>query len=945
MIATDRQLLQRFTEHHEGAAFEALVARHGPLVFNVCRRLLRDAHAAEDAFQATFLVLARRAGCIRQPDSLGSWLYGVAYRVAGKLRRATQRGQERLAPHLADAPARAVDPLTLVIWQELGGVIDDALHELPEKYRAPLILCCMEGQTQSEAARALSWPRASLVSRLDRAKELLRQRLAGQGVALSTGLLAGALAEQAQATLPPDLVTRTAKTTLLFQLGADLGSGGPSATVLNLVEGIMRAMLLTKLKYAAMTLLVVGLTCFGLGLLGREAFAERPVTEVAAAPPVQEDRPAIAEKDRDPLPVGAVARIGSLRFRHGSGVRELAFTPDGKAVFSGGYGAPIRMWEVATGKELRTFGSADDDYVRLALSPDGRLVAGVPWRYVRVDRGWTHQFQAPHLWDTQTGKEIGALGNGQDGAFEIVFSADGKVLATIGRDDKSVRIWDVATCKELQRIQGQALSLAFSPDSKLLAIGTGDKVTRICDVATGKEFKQFPQLASGRHALAFTPDNKRLLIAGAKEVSVFDIGEGKEVCKLPAGGRVNSLPPFLVAPDGQTALTAGQMLVQVWDVATGKELRRLDHGAAGGAADRVMGMVFAPDGKRIATSARGHGLWLWDPATGRQLARIDVGLTTTEILAFSPDGKTLAAGSDSVIRLWDTASGKEMAPPPVTSPGIYNQSLASRALVVAQGHADGSISVIDQKSGKEVRHLEGHKNGLHSLVLSPDGKTVAASFYSRVSRLYDVSTGKVLGEWNRSMLFEAFSPDSKLLLVNELDQGQSSLAIYDIATVTAQRRLPARGSWPQFTPDGRFLATQFGERTDEGGKARTRYSVRLFNPETGKELASLPAGEGRPAFSADSAMVATVGYSADFNSYTIACTSWPRRSRAYSSSVSWMDRSCRTPWRSRLTTDFLPPVGKRTSTCGTWPRAKNWNRCAVTVGGSGDWSSPRTTAF
>jgi RNA polymerase sigma factor (sigma-70 family) len=868
MIVTDRQLLQRFAEHHEGAAFEALLTRHGPLVLNLCRRLLRDAQAAEDAFQATFLVLARRAGCIRQPESLGSWLYGVAYRVAGKLRRATQRRREQLdSPPLASLPAPAFDPLALVVWQELSGVLDDALHQLPEKYRVPLVLCCLEGQTQSEAARALNWPRASLVSRLDRAKELLRQRLAGSGVALSTSLLVGALTEQAQATLPAGLATRTAKTAVLLQLGSELGGGGPPATVLNLVDGMMRAMLLTKLKYAALTLFAVGLACLGLGLLGREALAERPAPEVAAAPPAPEERPVAAEKDQDPLPAGALARIGSIRFRHGSAVRELAFAPDGKTLFSGGYGAPIRMWELATGKELRTFGGPDDDYVRLALSPDGRLVAGVPWHYVRNDRGWTHQFLAPHVWETATGKEIGVLGGPQEGAFDIVFSDDGKLLATTGRDDKSIHIWDATTCKELRRIPAAALSIALSPGGKLLAAGT-DKVTRLWDVASGKELKQLPQLASGRHALAFTPNGKLLLSAG-KEVSVFDINDGKEVCKFPAGGRINSLPPFLLAPDGQTALTAAQMSVVVWDVATGKELRRLDHGEAAATTDRVMGMAFAPDGKRIATSARGRGVSLWDAATGRHLARIDAGISTVEIMAFSPDSKVLAAGSDSVLRLWDATTGKEAGPAPVTSRGIYNQSLAGQALVVAQGHADGSISVREQLSGKEIRHLEGHKNGLHTLVLSPDGRTVAASFYMRVARLYDVTSGKVLGEWDRSMLFEGFSPDSKLLLVNELPEGQ--LALYDVATARPVQRFPTRGNWPQFTPDGRYLATVFGERADEGGaRTRARQTIRLYSPETGRELASIPAGGHRPAFSMDSAMVATVDYSADFNSYVIA---------------------------------------------------------------------------
>ena len=527
--------------------------------------------------------------------------------------------------------------------------------------------------------------------------------------------------------------------------------------------------------------------------------------------------------------------------------------------------APIRQWQLPTGKELHTFGGPDGDYVRLALSPDGRLVAGVPWCYVRTGRGWTKQFLAPHLWDAASGKELAVLGGPQEETFEIAFSPDSKFLAAVGRNGKGIRIWDAVTRKELPKVSAQALSLVFSPDSKSLAVATADKKTLLWDVASGKEIKRLPFFGSGRNALAFTPDGKQLLVAGVKQVSVVDVGDGKEVCTFPAGARVNSLSAFVLAPDGRTALTARQMSIQVWDVATGKELRRLDHGKEETTTDRVMGMAFSPDGKRIATSARGHGIRLWEAATGKPLARIDMRLATAETLAFSPDGTVLAAESYSAIRLWDAATAKEILSPPVASPGIYNQALAGQALRVAQGHVDGSISIRDQRTGKLIRRLEGHPNGLHTLALSPDGRTVAASFYRRVARLYDVGTGKVLREWDRSMSFQGFSPDSKLLVVEDYNQGFRVLL--DAATGAEVRRFPRQGSWPVFTPDGRFMAAIMGERVE--GTRTTRYTVRLWSLVTGQEVANLPAGERSPAFSADSATMATANYAPDFNSFTM----------------------------------------------------------------------------
>src|SRR5262249_50266505 len=160
-------------------------------VWGVCRRVLSDAHLAEDAFQATFLVLVRKAGSIHKRASVGSWLYGVAYRVAVKARTRAEsrRAQERRVAEMP--PPRPLDERS---WLELRAVLDEELSQLPEKYRAPVVLCYLEGKTHDEAARQLGCPRSSLTSRLARARVLLQKRLARRGLALSAGLLAGALA-------------------------------------------------------------------------------------------------------------------------------------------------------------------------------------------------------------------------------------------------------------------------------------------------------------------------------------------------------------------------------------------------------------------------------------------------------------------------------------------------------------------------------------------------------------------------------------------------------------------------------------------------------------------------------------------------------------------------------------------------------------------------------
>src|SRR5262249_6286251 len=201
---SDGELLDRFRSRREETAFALLVQRHGPMVLGLCRRLLHDADEADDAFQATFLVLARRADAIRQATSVASWLYGVARRIAVHARaRATRRRTQERRSSAMPRP----EPCDELTWQELRSVLDEELDQLPEKYRTPVILCYLEGKSHDQAARELGCPRTSLSSRLGKARELLQQRLTRRGLVLSTAVLATVLAEQATAAPVPALLT------------------------------------------------------------------------------------------------------------------------------------------------------------------------------------------------------------------------------------------------------------------------------------------------------------------------------------------------------------------------------------------------------------------------------------------------------------------------------------------------------------------------------------------------------------------------------------------------------------------------------------------------------------------------------------------------------------------------------------------------------------------
>jgi RNA polymerase sigma factor (sigma-70 family) len=282
---SDAQLLRRFVASRDEGAFAALVRRHGGMVLGVCRRVLRHQQDAEDAFQATFLVLAARAGSIRRAASLGSWLHGVALRLARKARAAAARRPVCL-PELEDRPAPAGADAWL--WGEVRHVLDEEVGRLPEHYRGPFVLCHVEGRSNEAAAHALGCPVGTVASRLARARAYLARRLTRRGVGLPAGALVAAL--------PPGLARATARMGLLWATGQATGAG---ASVLALALKGAKPMLAGKTKVVLAFVLAVGLVGGGAAALGgRSEVAEQAG---AAPPPPQKaddrERPVAREKD------------------------------------------------------------------------------------------------------------------------------------------------------------------------------------------------------------------------------------------------------------------------------------------------------------------------------------------------------------------------------------------------------------------------------------------------------------------------------------------------------------------------------------------------------------------------------------------------------------------------------------------------------------------------
>jgi WD40 repeat protein len=589
-----------------------------------------------------------------------------------------------------------------------------------------------------------------------------------------------------------------------------------------------------------------------------------------------------AKTDRhgDPLPPGALARFGTVRWHHAAGVSFVAFLPDGQSVLTAASDGTVRTWQRATGKELRRIDvpgpppavaakklAAMPGRARplVALTKDGKTLATLVGDAIR-------------LWDVATGRQLRQFDAPASGIAAMLFAPDGRFLA-IRMADESVVMLDAESGKEVRRAQAKNRpqgairigsagpagdddgGLAYSPDGKTLA-SIGSEMNqqvetffvRLIDVTTGNELRRIDVAPKRPSSVAFSPDSRLVALAGGTEVHLHDASTGKEIHKIdaPAG-----LATLVFSPDGKTiAATCHDRTVRLWNAESGKELHRLGEVASvspvqvnafrKGTVSVPQALTFSPDSEAVIAGA-GNTLRMWATATGKEQRLADGHRGALVYLGVARDGKTLiSVGTDSTIRSWGLVEFRELNQFQAPAVGCVACSPDGRAVALAL--RDGTIRLHETASGKEVRQLKGYRYFAGALAFSPNGKTLASySAGDMLIRLHEEAAGTMLRQ---------------ISLQDDNADTPRSIRI----------GAPANADSPRlaFSPDGRTVIAQFPANHNRGrfmgaGDAPTGADastmLRLWDAASGRELRkmTLPAqrGEGSIAVSPDGRVVAS----------------------------------------------------------------------------------------
>ncbi len=491
---------------------------------------------------------------------------------------------------------------------------------------------------------------------------------------------------------------------------------------------------------------------------------------------------------------------------HTNWVYSVAFSPDGKTLASGSSDNTIKLWDVASGQELKTITGHDNSVLSVAFSPDRETLAS----------GSTDQ--TIRVWEIASRKEIKIFKVRTGSIYSVKFSPKGETLAS-GGGDNTIRLWDIKSEKqiwEVERHKGLVHSVAFSTDGQTLASGSFDSTVKLWNVKTGQQIKSLDEHAVEVNSVAFSPDGQTLA-SGCDDntIKLWSLNSGQQTRFLV--GHTKSVSAVTFSPDGKT-LASGSMdeTVRLWNLETSQQIKfPLDHNAW------VRSVAFSPDGETLASGGGSSTINLWKVKTGEQIKALESKIGDVYSIAFSPDNESLAytGNASRTVRLVNFRSGQEIRSfSPSGDQDVRNNSVvfSPDGEILAFGSSDKKIELWNVKSGKWLRTLTGHTEAVESIAFSKDGKTLISGSYDKTIKLWNVDSGreiKSIASHAKSVSSVAFSTNGKFFASGSND---ATIKLWDMRNNELLATLISleRDEWVLATPEGRFDTNKSLDRVE-----------------------------------------------------------------------------------------------------------------------------------